>query len=107
MKDKETIEIPKSASVASLAIALLTAVILFIAWGYTGRAPFLVAGIGFIVVSPIWFLSPIDYRTLFGPVGGRTTYHRKFTPAQGLLSLVGYAMIFASIVIWLIQSFST
>ncbi|OOG52985.1 hypothetical protein [Rhodanobacter sp. C03] len=105
MDDQDTTSAPKSSAIASLAIALLISASLLFAWERTSKTPLLVASLGFLIVSPLWYLAPINFRKLLGPINSRITYRRKFTPAQGLLSLVGYAIIFAAVLTWLFQLF--
>ena len=105
MDDQDTTSAPKSSAIASLAIALSISASLFFAWEHTNKVPLLVASLGFLVVSPLWYWAPINFRRVLGPINSRVTYRRKFTPAQGLLSLVGYAIIFSSVLTWLFQLF--
>lgn len=99
----EAAGVPRLAATFSLAIALLAAAGLFLAWWNTHRLPFVVAAVGFLLVSPLWFLSPIDFRSLLGPLGSRATYRRRLTATQGLLALTGYTTLLAAIVLWLTQ----
>jgi hypothetical protein len=101
MNDTSTAEIPTSASIASLAIALTLAALCLFGWRSTNHLHLLLGGLGFAIVSPIWYLSPIRWRGFFGPKGSWVTYHRTFGPWAGLQSLIGYACIAAAIVLWL------
>ena len=106
MDDKHSTSAPKSVAIASLAIALLISASLLFAWERTGKTPLLIASLGYLVVSPLWYLAPINFRKLLGPIRSRVTYRRKFTLAQAVLSLVGYTIIFVAVVTWLFPSFA-
>ena len=104
MHDQDESVIPKSASRASLGIAWLAATACLVAWSQTDRTPFLIAGIGFLVVSPIWYLSPPNFRAVFfGPLLGPIMYRRRFSNSEGLLALTGYAMLLTALVMGLHQ----
>lgn len=107
MNDQNSDGIPILASVTSLAVALVAATGLSILWWNSRTLPYALGAIGFLLVSPIWFLAPLDIRSVRRPLGSRATYRRKLTPLQGGLSLFGYAIILAAVVTWLVQARST
>jgi hypothetical protein len=104
MSDRDVVEIPKAASLISLSIALSAAAGLSLAWWSDRSLPFALGAIGFLLVSPLWFLSPIRFRFMREPMGARASYRRKLTPFQAILSLVGYATILAALVAWCVQA---
>lgn len=103
MEDRQLPNIPRIASATSLALALALALSFLFAWYMTRQTHFLLAGLGFALVSPIWYRSPISFRSLFRPIGSRLTYKHTFTPIDGLLSLAGYAAILAGFVLWALR----
>ena len=103
MSDQQSSSIPKTASAASLALAVTLALSFLAIWYITSQTHFLLMGLGFALVSPIWYCSPISFRSLFLPIGTKPTYKHKFTPIDALLSLGGYATILVGLALWALR----
>ena len=69
----------------------------FVAWWVYGAASFLIASLGFLVLAPLWFRSPVYFTTFFGAKGDRPTPRHRMTKLDLLLVLLGYTFILAAI----------
>ena len=103
MSDQQPSSIPRAASAASLALAVMLALSFLVTWYMTSQTHFLLLGLGFALVSPIWYRSPIFLRYISLPMGSSPVYKQEFTPIEGLLSLAGYATISIGLVLWALR----
>ncbi len=93
MNEYETSKIPAVDAYGSLGLALAAAAVCAYLYGTTTKIYYLLGGVGFVIISPIWFHAPIKFKKFFGPLKNRIVYRRKFSTTQGLLSLIGYAIL--------------
>ena len=64
-----------------------------IAWYKTSNIGYLIAGVGFLVVAPVWYQAPISVSILKAPFGSSLKKPRKLSRLNQVLSLVGYLII--------------
>jgi hypothetical protein len=85
-------------SIFSLALMLGASGGFFFAWREAGSASYLVAGLGFLVLAPLWYRSPISFKALFlAPLSGRVTPRRSFQRIDIWLAFVGYTLILVAL----------
>jgi len=96
-------KIPTAASIASLAISLTLSALCLFGWWSTGHLHQLLAGLGFAILSPVWYASPIRWRSFFESNGRRVTYPHRFRPWEGLASLIGSVCLVAALLLWLVR----
>jgi hypothetical protein len=105
VSDDQVADMRKRDSLVSVALALAAAALLFIAWRRTDDPSPLLGGVGFLVVSPLWYRAPINFRKAFSsPIFSGTTYPATFGPLESVLSLVGYLTIAAAVLMWFYRS---
>ena len=80
-------------SVISAILMVATFVACGIAWHSTGRIGYLIAGSGFLIVSPVWYQAPITYSFFNRPIGSIFKNPRKLSLLNSVLSLAGYLLI--------------
>jgi hypothetical protein len=68
----------------------------FVAWALAPHVGYLVAGIGFLVVAPVWFEAPPRFSARLGEA------RRKLSKASVVLAFIGYPLICAGIVLRLV-----
>jgi hypothetical protein len=90
-------------AVFCLALMLLAELAACIAWQVTGSSAFLVAAMGFAVLAPLWYRSPVSFSALRQPLGTRLTRTRAFTTADKLFTLIGYGLVLAAIGLYLLR----
>jgi len=64
-----------------------------IAWYMTSRIGYLIAGVGFLAIVPVWYQAPITVSILKAPIGSNIRRPRKLSRSNQVLSLVGYSII--------------
>jgi hypothetical protein len=93
--------VPIAASLLSMALMLGASMGCLFAGHATGARSYVLAGIGFLVLAPLWYRSPISIRAMLSPIGSRLTPCRQFSWIDTLLALVGYLLVLAAIPLWL------
>lgn len=87
----------KVESTVSLGLMMVAAAAAFTAGIATGTQSYLVAGFGFLALAPLWYRSPVSFKTLRAPVGERLTPSRTFTTLDILLTAIGYGLVLLAI----------
>ena len=89
-------------SVVSMSLMLAASAGCFFAWREAGSGSYLAASLGFLVLSPLWYRSPLSTKALFlAPLGGRVTPRRSFHGVDTLLAFTGYTLILVALIIHL------
>ena len=83
----------KTASTISALMMIASSLASVAAWYITKHHGYLLAGIGFLIVTPVWYQAPITYSLLKAPVGYSFRNPRRLSRLNQLLSLIGYPMI--------------
>ena len=97
MSESQGPTISVASSLFSLVLMLAASAWCFIAWKGSGTVAYLVASLGFLVLAPLWYRSPMSIKALFGPIGGRLTPRRRFSKVDILLTFGGYALVLFAI----------
>ena len=63
------------------------------AWYVTSHIGYLIAGVGFLVVAPVWYQAPLTMSILKSPVGSNLKKPRMLSKTNQVLSLVSYSII--------------
>ena len=90
-------------STVSLALALLASAACFGLWAAIDGPWYFVAGLGFLIWSPVWYRSPILLKALSEPFGARVTLRRKFTRFDIFCVFIGQLLLLVAIALKLIE----
>ena len=97
MNDETQSARSRSEAVFSLAFVLLAAAASCIAWRVVGSLSYLIAAVGFVVLAPLWYRSPVSSSALRGPFGTRLTPRRNFTTLDKLCTFIGYGLLLTAV----------
>ena len=91
-----------ASSIFSLVLMLGASGGCFFAWRETSLASYLVASLGFLVLAPLWYRSPVSVKAFFlAPFSGRLTPRRPFQMIDILSAFIGYALLLVALSLWL------
>jgi len=62
-------------------------------WYETSHVGYLISGVGFLVIAPVWYQAPLTMSILKAPVGSTLKKPRMLSKTNQVLSLVGYSII--------------
>ena len=62
-------------------------------WFMTDHFGYLIAGVGFLILAPVWYQAPITWAFFSGPIGLNFKNPGKLSMINSVLSLVGYPML--------------
>ena len=102
MTEPSSPSVSVAASLFSMALMLVASACCLFAWRATGRTSCIVAGVGFVVLAPLWYRSPVSVKALLGPLGSRLTPRQKFSWLDIMLTFTGYPLLLVAIGLWLL-----